>query len=180
MSGNRVLQKLPPHVVRELRRHIAPPKSPSATTANPAAANIESSSSSSSSWQQNRGIVLACTTLTVLAFVTPLGIYYWIKPLSDREAGLTAPQNRRGPFLNSGSRDIGRDGDWDSKTGTHRLKKGYGNLEDDNDDDAATDTARDNTKKNALPAEFLAMAPNEMKKVEDKIVAFARGQGRNN
>ena len=35
-------------------------------------------------------------------------------------------------------------------------------------------------KKNTLPAEFLAMAPNDLKKVEDKIEAFAKGRGRNN
>jgi hypothetical protein len=115
--------------------------------------------------------------LTVLAGCTPLFLYYWIKPLNESDIPLTAPQVRRGAFQNSGSKDVGKDADWDFQTGTHKLRAGYGNIATDNEANTEGTTGK-NT--NTLPAEFLAMAPNELKKVEDKIEAFAKGRGRNN
>lgn len=174
MSGsNSVLQKLPPHVARELRRHISPKPlvSPFAKAKQDFAASQQQKQSPK---QQHRMVFIGCTALTVLAGCTPLLMYYWVKPLNESDIPLTAPQIRRGAFQNSGSKDVGKDYDWDFQTGTHKLRAGYGNIPMENEDNNA------NEKKNTLPAEFLAMAPNDLKKVEDKIEAFAKGRGRNN
>ena len=40
------------------------------------------------------------------------------KPATDRTAALTGSQIQRGPYMNSGSRDIGVDPNWDLSTGT--------------------------------------------------------------
>ena len=174
MSGSSVLKKLPPHVARELRRHISPRPlvSPFAKT------RITDTTSVTSSPPGHRMVFIGCTVLTVLAGCTPLFMYYWIKPLNESDVPLTAPQIRRGAFQNSGSRDVGKDTDWDFPTGTHKLRAGYGNIPTtDQDSNDADGTSRNDT---TLPAEFLAMAPNELKKVEEKIEAFAKGRGRNN
>jgi hypothetical protein len=180
MSGKNVLQKLPPHVARELRRHISPKPlvSPFAKVKaqNHAASQHRLQPQQSSG--QHRMVFIGCTALTVLAGCTPLLLYYWVKPLNESDVPLTAPQIRRGAFQNSGSKDVGKDYDWDFHTGTHKLRAGYGNINTDNEDSTSTITT--NGKDNTLPAEFLAMAPNELKKVEDKIEAFAKGRGRNN
>lgn len=169
MSGsNSVLQKLPPHVARELRRHISP---------KPLVSPFAKKTKQDFTQQQHRMVFIGCTALTVLAGCTPLLMYYWVKPLNESDTPLTAPQIRRGAFQNSGSKDVGKDSDWDFQTGTHKLRAGYGNIPMDNDD---TNNNPNEKKNNTLPAEFLAMAPNDLKKVEDKIEAFAKGRGRNN
>ncbi|CAN0099392.1 unnamed protein product [Ascophyllum nodosum] len=38
------------------------------------------------------------------------------KSLYDSEEGLTGSQIQRGAFMNSGSKDVGRDDDWDKDT----------------------------------------------------------------
>ncbi|KAA0148980.1 hypothetical protein FNF27_03759 [Cafeteria roenbergensis] len=40
--------------------------------------------------------------------------------LTDKEGSLTGTQIQRGAFLNSGSKDVGVDPDWDLKTGTYK------------------------------------------------------------
>ena len=188
MSGSDALRKLPPHVARELRRHISPKPlvSPFAKTK----PQSDFTASQLTLLQQpvsgrpHRMVFIGCTALTLLAGCTPLLMYYWVKPLNESDVPLTAPQIRRGAFLNSGSRDVGKDTDWNFQTGTHKLRAGYGNIRTDSDDTTSSDGAGTNNENgksdNALPAEFLAMAPNELKKVEEKIEAFAKGRGRNN
>ena len=39
------------------------------------------------------------------------------------DRGLTPTEVRRGPYLNTGSRDVGADPDWDMKAGTYKGKK---------------------------------------------------------
>ena len=168
MSGTSVLQKLPPHVARELRRHISPKPLVSPFT------KLQPPSANDSTPPGHRMVFIGCTTLIVLAGCTPLIMYYWIKPLNESDIPLTAPQIRRGAFQNSGSKDVGKDMDWNFQSGTHKLRAGYGNITTEDD------TNGTNGKNNTLPAEFLAMAPNDLKKVEDKIEAFAKGRGRNN
>jgi hypothetical protein len=160
--SNNALKSLPPHVARELRRHIAP--SAAAASTRQATAQLRLAEQ-----QRNRFVLIGCTLFTMAAGSMPLILYYWIGGLNDADRPLTAPQVRRGAFQNSGSRDVGKDPDWDFPTGTHRLRAGYGNAEG-----TATGDAR------PLPAEFLAMAPSDLKKVEDKIEAFAKGRGKNN
>ena len=44
-------------------------------------------------------------------------------PLISREGALTGSQTMRGPYINSGSRDVGPDPDWDLKRGTYKGRK---------------------------------------------------------
>eukprot|EP00949_MAST-11_sp_MAST-11-sp1_P000092 g92.t1 len=43
--------------------------------------------------------------------------------LIKKDGSLTSSQVMRGPYINSGSRDIGRDPDWDIEKGTWRGRK---------------------------------------------------------
>jgi len=106
------LNKLPPHVARELRRHISPP---------PLKRNPLPNEQNSSSL---RWVVGGCLALVGTAASFPLIATWWIS-LNDRPEALTANQVRRGAFNNSGSRDVGRDPDYDFEKGEHKLKSGY-------------------------------------------------------
>jgi hypothetical protein len=44
-------------------------------------------------------------------------------PMMASEKPLTDAQVRRGPYLNTGSKDAGADPDWDHKTNTHKGKR---------------------------------------------------------
>lgn len=172
MSGNSVLKSLPPHVARELRRHISPKPLVSPFAKQQQKNTTLSTTASTHNQQHNRMVLIGCTAFTAFAGCMPLILYYWIGSLNDSDQPLTAPQIRRGAFQNSGSKDIGKDPDWNFANGTHKLRAGYGNN--------SNDTSNSDDTNKALPAEFLAMAPNDLKKVEDKIEAFAKGRGRNN
>jgi hypothetical protein len=96
----------------------------------------------------------------------PVVLYYWVGGLTDKDQPLTAPQVRRGAFVNSGTRDVGRDPDYDFATGTHPLQQHHG--------------ANELNKTASLPGEFLAMPAQDLAKHEEKLQAFARGVGKNN
>ena len=49
----------------------------------------------------------------------------WIGNLNEKDDALTAAQIRRGAFLNSGSKDAGKDPNWDFKTGTYNYPQGF-------------------------------------------------------
>jgi hypothetical protein len=184
MSGSSVLKSLPPHVARELRRHISPKPlvSPFATKNMNDTAETTTTSRMSNTTNNNphhhRMVFIGCTIFTAFAGCMPLILYYWVGSLNDSDQPLTAPQIRRGAFQNSGSKDIGKDPDWNFSNGTHKLRAGYGNDDTTNNNNDNKESNHDVNK--TLPAEFLAMAPNDLKKVEDKIEAFAKGRGRNN
>jgi hypothetical protein len=97
----------------------------------------------------------------------PVVLYYWVGGLTDKDQPLTAPQVRRGAFVNSGTRDVGRDPDYDFATGTHPLQQHHGANE-------LNKTAA------SLPGEFLALPARDLAKHEEKMQAFARGVGKNN
>lgn len=44
-------------------------------------------------------------------------------PLMASDKPLTDAQVRRGPYLNTGSKDVGADPDWDHKTNTYKGKR---------------------------------------------------------
>jgi hypothetical protein len=160
------LQKLPPHVARELRRHIAPPKRPSQTNTS---TTVPNDGAASTSRNQKSWVLPACLALTATAASFPLLASWWIDNLSSRDKPLTAPQVRRGAFLNSGTRDVGKDPDWDFTTGKskNQVTSGY------SDDEA---------KKKQRSAPYLAMPvmlPEEREKYEEEMIAFAKGERRN-
>eukprot|EP00553_Chaetoceros_curvisetus_P005921 CAMPEP_0204618226 /NCGR_PEP_ID=MMETSP0717-20131115/4950_1 /ASSEMBLY_ACC=CAM_ASM_000666 /TAXON_ID=230516 /ORGANISM="Chaetoceros curvisetus" /LENGTH=138 /DNA_ID=CAMNT_0051631921 /DNA_START=1 /DNA_END=417 /DNA_ORIENTATION=+ len=108
--------KIPPHIARELRRHVL--KTP------------HQSSSKSSSTEGNGAIrtFLGCTAFIGVMASIPFVAMQWIGPLNERDEKLTAAQIRRGAFNNSGSRDAGKDPYWDFKTGTRKKDKDYENM----------------------------------------------------
>lgn len=61
---------------------------------------------------------LGCGLFTICAASLPYFMTRNVKPLQSREEALNSSQIRRGPYLNSGSRDAGVDPKWDFKTGT--------------------------------------------------------------
>ena len=120
--------KIPPHVARELRRHLLKQKPP---TTGSSSSNRSSSDASSSYFSFSQPKVLAgCLALTATMAIVPYVFINWIQPLSERDEALTGSQIRRGAFNNSGSKDVGKDPYWDFKKG-RRKKIGVDGVEDD-------------------------------------------------
>lgn len=165
------LKNLPPQVARELRRHVSPQPLPKP--------GVLLKRMQEERRQSMRTVAAGCLAFTAAAASLPLAAHYWIGGLNDKEEALTAPQVRRGAFLNTGSRDLGRDPDWDLERGAHRHKlqdrAGYaGMVEHEKEEKKKSSAAA------ALPGEYLAMPADAMEKHEEKIKAFAEGRGSNN
>mmetsp|Transcript_28662 Transcript_28662/g.61140 ORF Transcript_28662/g.61140 Transcript_28662/m.61140 type:complete len:145 (+) Transcript_28662:113-547(+) len=111
--------KIPPHVAREMRRHVVKQRPPSS-----------GSSSSSSSSSVSPKALAGCLALTATMMAVPYAFINWIQPLSERDSELTGSQIRRGAFNNSGSKDAGKDPYWNFKKG-RRKKVGEDGCEDD-------------------------------------------------
>eukprot|EP00339_Tiarina_fusa_P027963 CAMPEP_0116998936 /NCGR_PEP_ID=MMETSP0472-20121206/1839_1 /TAXON_ID=693140 ORGANISM="Tiarina fusus, Strain LIS" /NCGR_SAMPLE_ID=MMETSP0472 /ASSEMBLY_ACC=CAM_ASM_000603 /LENGTH=140 /DNA_ID=CAMNT_0004698249 /DNA_START=106 /DNA_END=528 /DNA_ORIENTATION=- len=106
------LKKLPPEVARELLRHVKP-----RVKVNSAKAEAKNSS--------NTRLLVGCATFVGCAASLPYFATQSIGNLTDRDEALTAAQVRRGAFLNSGSRDAGKDTNWDWKNGQYIYSKGF-------------------------------------------------------
>eukprot|EP00558_Chaetoceros_sp_UNC1202_P011609 CAMPEP_0197239640 /NCGR_PEP_ID=MMETSP1429-20130617/6089_1 /TAXON_ID=49237 /ORGANISM="Chaetoceros sp., Strain UNC1202" /LENGTH=133 /DNA_ID=CAMNT_0042699095 /DNA_START=73 /DNA_END=471 /DNA_ORIENTATION=+ len=107
-------RKVPEHIARELRRHVKP---------KPGQSNSSSSGNGS-----KVSTLIGCAAFIGVTASMPLLAMKWIQPLSDRDEALTQAQTRRGAFNNSGTRDVGRDPNWDFKTGTRIKNKEYTDL----------------------------------------------------
>lgn len=157
---------LSPQVLRELKRHLPNPSSSHAAGGGKRAGPRPAASSSSSS--SFTFALAGCLLLTATAGSFPLIAQWWIVQrkggLNAKEGPLTAAQVRRGAFLNSGTRDVGRDEDWDFKRGIHKEKQQSGYH----------DTSKE------LPGHYHAVSPERMADFADKLEAFAKGRGRNN
>ena len=140
------LNKLPPHVARELRRHISPHPLSSKSLPN-------KQNSISMFW-----VVGGCLALVGTAASFPLIASWWIS-LNDRPGPLTASQVRRGAFNNSGSRDVGRDPDYDFEKGEHKYKSGYGAMQD-----------------SEVPNVFLAMDSKTLERHAKDLEELAKGK----
>ena len=116
--------KIPPPVAAELRRHVSAPKKkrPASTDASPSASGEQSRG-----WSKGATLA-ACCAFTAAAGSIPYFVMKHFKPLNEREEALTHAQIRRGAFMNSGSKDVGRDPNWDFKTGTRIKDKAYVEL----------------------------------------------------
>jgi hypothetical protein len=112
--------KVPPHVAKELRRHLAKQQGPS----------INGGSDGSSSSRGGGPALLAALALTATMTIVPYFFMNWIRPLSERDDALTGSQIRRGAFNNSGSKDVGKDPYWNFKKG-RRVRLGEDGVEDD-------------------------------------------------
>lgn len=112
--------KIPPHLARELRRHVVKQSTSSSTN------NTTSQSFSFS----DPKVLAGCLALTATMAAVPYFFMNWIQPLTERDGELTGSQIRRGAFNNSGSRDAGKDPYWDFKRG-RRKKVGEDGCTDD-------------------------------------------------
>jgi hypothetical protein len=120
--------KIPPHLARELRRHLVKQKPPSTGSSSN---NSSSSDAPSSDFSFSQPKVLAgCLALTATMAFIPYVFMNWIQPLSERDGALTGSQIRRGAFNNSGSKDVGKDPYWDFRNG-RRKKIGEDGVGDD-------------------------------------------------
>jgi hypothetical protein len=104
-------RKLPPEVARELLRHVKPLKA----KVQPEAEKKKGSNM----------ILFACVGFVGCAASIPYIATQWISSLSDRDEALTAAQTRRGAFNNSGSRDAGKDPNWNMKEGRYVYPPGF-------------------------------------------------------
>lgn len=162
-SASSKLQNLSPEVIRELRRHVSP-KPLNTQNHEQHLQQLRDEAGNKLRW-----VLGSCLTLVAVAASFPLIATWWIS-LNEKEEALTAPQIRRGAFLNSGSRDVGRDPNWDFSKGKYKKESGYQAIA--NEEKAAG-------KRQPLPNQFLAMSDEQTKKHEAKIEAFAKGQARN-
>ena len=109
--------KIPPHVARELARHLVKKTSSStvgASTTNPP--------------QQQKRVLFGTLAFLGAAFSIPFVAMQWVGRLTDKEEGLTPAQVRRGAFNNSGSRDVGRDNKWDFQKGVYKKDEDYQSI----------------------------------------------------
>jgi hypothetical protein len=160
------LRNLPPSVARELRRHVSP--KPLAKPEDHLNENLKKQRNADGRLPYILG---GAVLLTATAASFPLIASWWIGNLNERESALTAPQVRRGAFLNSGSRDVGRDPEWDFQKGQHKSKaqSGYG---------AAEAEMEQEQKPSKLHRQAHVMGPGKMAKYEKDLEAFAKGERR--
>eukprot|EP00543_Licmophora_paradoxa_P004141 CAMPEP_0202451992 /NCGR_PEP_ID=MMETSP1360-20130828/10283_1 /ASSEMBLY_ACC=CAM_ASM_000848 /TAXON_ID=515479 /ORGANISM="Licmophora paradoxa, Strain CCMP2313" /LENGTH=164 /DNA_ID=CAMNT_0049070681 /DNA_START=35 /DNA_END=530 /DNA_ORIENTATION=- len=111
-------RKVPDHVARELLRHVAKssPKKKTPVTPSP---------SPSSKAQEEEGfsrstVLMGCLGFLGLTSSIPFLAMQWIGGLNDRDEALSAAQIRRGAFNNSGSKDAGKDPNWDFANGVYK------------------------------------------------------------
>jgi hypothetical protein len=153
-------KNLPPHVVRELKRHVSPqPLSRRQDIL------IKERLEASEKRSKLRYVVAGTLLLTGTAATFPLLAHYWIGGLNERDEALTPAQVRRGAFLNTGTRYVGKNPDWDFQT--HEYKKDSGYF-------AILQEEKKNTQ--TLPGEYLAASQKDLDKHEAKIEAFAKGK----
>ncbi|CAJ1953598.1 unnamed protein product [Cylindrotheca closterium] len=107
------LKNMHPDVARELLRHVRP---------NPRLAKTSKNNSKSSS---STKVLLGCTAFVAFAGSLPYWATKTIGNLTEKEEALSAAQVRRGAFMNSGSRDAGKDPNWDWKNGKYVYPKGF-------------------------------------------------------
>ena len=145
-------KNLPKSVARELARHVSkkPLKDPKLVLQELQAAREAN----------NRRIFKGVLVFTGLAASIPVVSWIWLGGLVHQDDPLTQSQVRRGAFLNTGSRDVGRDPDWDVQTGEYTKKDEIGYSDDVND----------------LSGEFLAMNKEEYAKHKQQIEGFAKGR----
>mmetsp|Transcript_8415 Transcript_8415/g.12647 ORF Transcript_8415/g.12647 Transcript_8415/m.12647 type:complete len:157 (-) Transcript_8415:64-534(-) len=126
-----VTRKIPRHVARELARHVKK-STPQLSSPPPS-----SSSSKNKYWYDSKSnnvntgklkTVAACFAFVGITAQVPLWAMKWIGPLNEKDGALTGSQIRRGAFNNSGSRDVGKDPNWDFRTGTRKKDKEYVDL----------------------------------------------------
>lgn len=144
------IRKLPPEVWRELRRHVSPKPLKSPLHEQPAPPS------------GSKAVLYGVLALTATAASFPLVAHWWIsekESLSERDQALTAAQIRRGAFLNSGTRDMGKDPNWDFRNGQYKQPTGYAALPE-----------------SKLPVDYMVLGADQLNKHEENMKAFATGK----
>ena len=150
MASTNPFRGMPPHVVRELMRHVSAKPLPKHSDMIQQVHDEQK--------QRMRKVLYGCIAFTSIAASIPLLAHWWIGGLNEKENGLTAAQNRRGAFLNSGSKDVGKDPNWDFTKGEYKKDAGYWAL----------------FNEEKLPPEFHGMSDDQYQKHKADIEAFAR------
>ncbi|KAI2513128.1 hypothetical protein MHU86_1166 [Fragilaria crotonensis] len=112
--------KIPPHVARELARHLVK-KTPSSSMAG----GTRTTTATSTTRPSQSKVLFGTLTFLGVAFSIPFLAIQWVGRLTDKEESLSAAQIRRGAFNNSGSRDVGRDPKWDFQKGMYKKDEDY-------------------------------------------------------
>ena len=105
-------------MARELKRHVAGSSSKSSRGTKAAVNNTKQ--------QQQEGasrVLWACVGFVGFVATVPYFCVQWIGGLTDKDDPLSSSQIRRGAFNNSGSRDAGRDPNWDLSRGVYKPSK---------------------------------------------------------
>lgn len=127
--SSKAFQKLSPEVRRELLRHVKPSSTSNAQTKQAAehlrARQQRLEDAGSERYKSSKKWLVGCVGFVGLSASIPYIATQKIGSLTAREGPLTPGQIRRGAFNNSGSRDAGKDANWDLKTGTYVYPKGF-------------------------------------------------------
>mmetsp|Transcript_2689 Transcript_2689/g.5810 ORF Transcript_2689/g.5810 Transcript_2689/m.5810 type:complete len:167 (+) Transcript_2689:216-716(+) len=140
MASN-AFKKLSPEVRRELLRHVKPSAAASTSFAKQSAEHLRRKNERLEEVGSNRSKsarywLWGCVGFVGAAATLPYFATKKIGNLTGRDDPLTAAQVRRGAFNNSGSRDAGKDPNWNLKTGQYVYPKGFAeHLKMQNPDD---------------------------------------------
>jgi hypothetical protein len=93
----------------------------------------------------------------------PALAHWWMGGMNEKDAPLTTSQVRRGAFLNSGSKDVGKDPNWDFAAGQYKKDTGYFAI-------------FQNEHERKHPGETFAAPPDKLKEYHEKLRAFAEGR----
>jgi hypothetical protein len=143
--------KIPPHIARELARHVKPTSNKTTTLSSQSRKNnYKNNNSNSNNNNKTMKTVVGCFAFVGVTASIPLWAMKWIGPLNEKDGALTGGQIRRGAFNNSGSRDVGKDPMWDFRTGTRKKDKDYVDLflkDDPNDVDLGEKFLQSSTRR---------------------------------
>jgi hypothetical protein len=120
-------RKIPPHIARELARHVKQLR-PTSSGANSTASRATQMNNETSNFNSKIKTVIGCFAFVSVTASIPFLAMKWIGPLNEKDGALSSAQIRRGAFNNSGSRDVGKDPHWDFKTGRRKKDKDYEDL----------------------------------------------------
>lgn len=141
MSSN-AFKKLAPEVRRELLRHVKPSAAQQKVRDHLLAKHQRLENAGGERSKSAKKWMYGCIGFVGLAASMPYFLSRKIGNLTARDDPLTAAQVRRGAFMNSGSRDAGKDRNWDLSKGVYVYPEGFAkhlSLQDPNQTDLGPD-----------------------------------------
>lgn len=116
-------RKISQNISKELQRHV---QRQTKSRFQPGKGSFNDSTNGTSS--KKLRTFFGCVGFVGLTASLPLWFMKWIEPLNERDGVLTQAQIRRGAFNNSGSRDAGKDPNWDFRKGVRKKDEEYTRL----------------------------------------------------